>query len=115
MPQELAVFVVNWRWILGTAAAFCTTFAFVPQLIKIRQHGGRDLSYAMLLFYLVGVLLWLAYGLIIHAGAVIVANVAASVLVSACAILKWARERTALPDRDESSSKGEKPMLDLTS
>lgn len=115
MPQELAILLVNWRWVLGTAAAFCTTFAFVPQLIKIRQHGGRDLSYAMLLFYLVGVLLWLGYGLIIHAGAVIVANVAATVLVSACAVLKWARERTALPHPNKSSSPGEKPRPDLTS
>jgi hypothetical protein len=64
----------------------------------------------MLLFYLVGVLLWLAYGVIIHAGAVIVANVAASVLVSGCAILKWARERTALPDPRDTGEK-----LDLTS
>jgi uncharacterized protein with PQ loop repeat len=35
---------------LGALAGFCTTFAFVPQLLKIRKQGGRDLSYGMLLF-----------------------------------------------------------------
>jgi|SRR6476661_1408382 MtN3 and saliva related transmembrane protein len=84
---------VNWRLAVGSAAAFCTTVAFVPQLIKIRRHGGRDLSYAMLLLYLTGVLLWLAYGIIIDAAEIIAANAAATALVAACAALKWARER----------------------
>ncbi|HKE08869.1 MAG TPA: PQ-loop domain-containing transporter [Candidatus Acidoferrum sp.] len=43
--------------ILGAVAGFCTTFAFVPQLVKIHRQGGRDLSYGMLAFYLTGVLL----------------------------------------------------------
>jgi MtN3 and saliva related transmembrane protein len=84
---------VNSRWLVGSAAAVCTTVAFVPQLIKTWRHGGHDLSYAMLFLYLVGVSLWLAYGLIIDAGAVIVANAAAVVLVSACTVAKWARDR----------------------
>ena len=45
--------------VLGAIAGFCTTFAFVPQIVKIHKQGGRDLSYGMLAFYLVGVLLWL--------------------------------------------------------
>jgi 5'(3')-deoxyribonucleotidase/uncharacterized protein with PQ loop repeat len=68
---------------IGTVAALCTTGAFVPQILKIRKQGGRDLSYPMLLVYLTGVLLWLVYGLMFHAPAVIWANVAAAILVSA--------------------------------
>jgi len=45
---------------IGIVAAFCTTVAFVPQIVKLRKQGGRGLSYAMLLLYLTGVLLWLA-------------------------------------------------------
>ena len=68
---------------IGTVAALCTTGAFVPQILKIRKQGGRDLSYPMLLVYLTGVLLWLVYGFMFHAPAVIWANVAAAILVSA--------------------------------
>jgi hypothetical protein len=49
-----------WIVLLGSVGGFCTTFAFVPQLIKIWKQGGRDLSYGMLSLYLLGVLLWRA-------------------------------------------------------
>ncbi len=79
---------MTWLAILGTAAAICTTGAFVPQLIKIRRQGGEDLSYVMLGIYLAGVLLWLSYGLLLHAQAVIWANTTATILVMASIILK---------------------------
>ena len=83
----------HWKFLIGTAAALCTIAAFVPQILKIRRSGGRDLSYPMLGLYLGGVLLWLGYGVMIHARAIILANAAASLLVSACIVLKWAAER----------------------
>jgi MtN3 and saliva related transmembrane protein len=73
---------------IGFAAALCTTLSFVPQLTKIRKQGGRDLSYAMLCVYLLGLVLWLAYGLILHAAAIIVANAVSIVLVVAAIIMK---------------------------
>jgi 5'-nucleotidase len=73
---------------IGTIAAICTTGAFVPQILKIRKQGGEDMSYLMLFVYLVGVLLWLVYGLLFHAPAVIWANIVASILVSAALISK---------------------------
>ena len=79
--------------ILGAVAGFCTTFAFVPQLIKIQKQGGRDLSYGMLIFYLTGVLLWLAYGIFLHAPSVIFANAATSFLIVLAIILKAWKER----------------------
>ena len=75
---------------LGTVAALCTTGAFIPQIIKIRKQGGKDISFAMLVVYLVGVLLWLVYGLIVRAQAVIWANVVAAVLVATALVLKLA-------------------------
>jgi 5'(3')-deoxyribonucleotidase/uncharacterized protein with PQ loop repeat len=74
--------------VVGTVAALSTTGAFVPQIFKIRKQGGNDLSYAMLSVYLGGVLLWLAYGLMFHAPAVIWANGVAAVLVSAALVMK---------------------------
>jgi MtN3 and saliva related transmembrane protein len=78
---------------LGAVAGFCTTFAFVPQLIKIHKQGGRDLSYGMLIFYLTGVLLWLMYGVFLHAPSVILANTATSFLIFLAIILKAWKER----------------------
>ncbi len=40
---------------IGIVAAFCTTVAFVPQIVKLRKQGGKDLSYSMLFLYLTGV------------------------------------------------------------
>ena len=79
--------------ILGAFAGFCTTFAFVPQLLKIKKQGGRDLSYGMLIFYLTGVLLWLAYGIFLHAPSVVLANSATSILIVLAIFLKAWKER----------------------
>jgi 5'(3')-deoxyribonucleotidase/uncharacterized protein with PQ loop repeat len=80
----------QWIAAVGTVAAVCTTVAFVPQIVRVRRQGGRDLSYGMLSLYLVGVLLWLGYGILIGARAVVLANVAAAFLVAVTLALKWA-------------------------
>jgi 5'-nucleotidase len=77
---------------IGTAAAACTTIAFVPQILRIRRLGGRDVSYGMLALYQVGVLLWLAYGLLSGARAVVAANAAAALLV---ALTLWVKKRSS--------------------
>jgi MtN3 and saliva related transmembrane protein len=73
---------------VGAVAAVCTTTAFIPQILKIRRQGGEDLSFPMLFLYLAGVLLWLIYGLLLHAAAVIWANAATSFLVAVALVLK---------------------------
>jgi MtN3 and saliva related transmembrane protein len=88
MSMELTIAV------LGTVAGFCTTFAFVPQLVKIWKQGARDLSYGMLALYLVGVLLWLAYGVLLHAPAIIWTNAATALLIAFATISKaWTDRR----------------------
>ena len=67
--------------LVGGAAAVCTTLAFIPQIIKIRKQGGKDLSYSMLFLYLAGVLLWLFYGLLLRAPEIIWANAVTALLV----------------------------------
>lgn len=73
---------------IGTVAAFCTTVAFVPQIVKLRKQGGEDLSYQMLFLYLTGVVLWLVYGIRAHATAVVWANALAGLMVLISIILK---------------------------
>jgi 5'(3')-deoxyribonucleotidase/uncharacterized protein with PQ loop repeat len=86
---------------IGTVAAICTTGAFVPQIIKLRKQGGRDLSYPMLCVYLSGMLLWLVYGLMFHAQAVIWANLIGMILVGTCLILKatWTGDTSGMSQR----------------
>lgn len=85
-----------WIMILGTVGGFCTTFAFVPQVVKIWKQGGRDLSYAMLALYLIGVLLWLAYGVLLHAQAVTLTNAATALLIAFATGLKaWTEKKSA--------------------
>jgi MtN3 and saliva related transmembrane protein len=89
----------KWVFIVGTAGGFCTTFAFVPQVVKIYRQGGRDLSYGMLVLYLFGVSLWLVYGILIHAAAVTWTNAATLVLIAMATALKaWTAKRDDLPE-----------------
>jgi 5'(3')-deoxyribonucleotidase/uncharacterized protein with PQ loop repeat len=87
--------VSTWSAIVGTIAACSSTLAFLPQLVKVKRQGGRDVSGAMLAMYLVGLGLWLVYGLLNRAGAIIGANVASIALVGAVAILKNQGRRSA--------------------
>jgi len=80
-PSSLINFV-------GYFAASCTTLSFIPQLVKIRKQGGEGLSYTMLAIYLVGLLMWLAYGIMLRAKAVVVANAASAALVAAALTMK---------------------------
>ena len=50
--------------IMGTIAAICTTVGFVPQIIRgIKTRELKDVSPVMLGLLLVGVSLWLVYGI----------------------------------------------------
>src|SRR5450432_372927 len=84
----------NWVTVAGSLGGFCTTVAFVPQVLKIWKQGGRDLSYGMLSLYLFGVLLWLAYGILLRAPAVIITNFATAILITIATVLKvWTARR----------------------
>jgi 5'-nucleotidase len=83
----------------GMVAALCTTLAFLPQLFKMKKDGSSELSSAMLGIYLVGLGVWLAYGLMIDALPVILANVASLAIVSAVAVRKMLTARAGRAQR----------------
>lgn len=61
--------------LIGLAAAFCTTIAFLPQVIRTwRTRSTRDLSLSMFLVFTTGIFLWLVYGLILRDIPLIAAN-----------------------------------------
>ena len=61
--------------LIGLAAAFCTTIAFLPQVVKTwRTRSTGDISLVMFLVFTSGIFLWLVYGLIIGDLPLIIAN-----------------------------------------
>jgi MtN3 and saliva related transmembrane protein len=75
-----------WADWVGTAAAILTTCSFVPQAwLTFRTRDVRGISLGMYSVFTVGVALWLAYGWLLGAWPVIIAN--AITLTLACAIL----------------------------
>lgn len=74
---------------LGLTAATLTTASFVPQLTKVwRTKSAEDLSYGMFGAFSLGILLWLAYGLLRRDLPVIVANGMTLVFSVAILVLK---------------------------
>jgi len=75
--------------IIGFIAAACTTFAFVPQAVRVwRTHSVEDISLLMYLILVAGVALWIVYGAFIHSLPVIIANCVTLVLAGAVLVGK---------------------------
>lgn len=61
--------------ILSLAAAFFTTFSFIPQAVHtIKTKNTSGISLGMYIMFTFGVLLWLIYGISVHDIAVAGAN-----------------------------------------
>jgi MtN3 and saliva related transmembrane protein len=74
---------MNQVQVLGLVAGSLTTVAFLPQVIKTWKSGSaKDLSLGMFLFFSLGVLLWLIYGILAKDIPVIAANLATLILAS---------------------------------
>ena len=79
------------QWIngIGYIAAFCTTTAFVPQIIRVlKLRSAREISLGMAVIFSFGVTMWLVYGLMLHSWPVIIANAATLLLSASLVILK---------------------------
>ncbi|HTH54293.1 MAG TPA: SemiSWEET transporter [Edaphobacter sp.] len=76
---------------VGFVAAFCTTVAFVPQLVRVlKLRSARDISLGTFLLYSLGVVLWLVYGICLGSKPMIASNVVT--LLLSMGIL-WAKLR----------------------
>jgi len=75
--------------IVGFIAAIFTTFAFVPQVIKVwRTRSTVDISLGMYSLFTLGVALWLAYGILLDAWPIILANIVTLLLAGAVLVMK---------------------------
>jgi len=82
---------------IGFVAAFCTTAAFVPQLLRVmRLRSAREISLGTFLLFSVGVFLWLVYGIYSGSKPVIASNVVTLALSLSILFLKVRFDREGL-------------------
>jgi MtN3 and saliva related transmembrane protein len=90
----IAPALVEW---IGFAAAFCTTAAFIPQLVRVvKLRSAREISLGTFLLFTVGVGLWLVYGLYVRSMPVIVSNVVTFFLSLSILVMKLKYDRDAM-------------------
>jgi MtN3 and saliva related transmembrane protein len=74
---------------LGVAAGCFTTGAFAPQALKIlRTRRVDDISMAMYVSFVTGVVLWLVYGIAIQSVSLMLANAVTLLLAGGVLVLK---------------------------
>ena len=74
---------------IGYVAAFLTTAAFVPQVVRAwRTHSTHDISLVMFVMLNLGIFLWLVYGVLIQDPPLIAANLVTGVLAASILYLK---------------------------
>ena len=81
---------------IGFVAAFCTTVAFVPQLVRVlKLRSAREISLGTFLLFSTGVFLWLLYGIYSGSKPVIASNAATLGLSQSILSLKVRYGRTS--------------------
>lgn len=74
---------------IGLAAGFCTTIAFLPQAMKTwKTKSAKDLSLGMYSIFCTGIILWLTYGIMIKDLPIILTNVASMTLAASILYFK---------------------------
>ena len=74
---------------LGYAAAALTTAAFLPQAwLTFRTRDVSGISLAMYSAFTVGIALWLAYGVLLQAWPIVIANAVTLALAAAILTMK---------------------------
>lgn len=87
----------HWVEDIGFVAAFCTTAAFVPQLLRVlKLRSAREISFGTFLLFSAGVALWLLYGLYTGSRPVIASNSVTLVLSLSILFLKMRFDREGL-------------------
>ena len=75
--------------LIGYMAATLTTLSFVPQALhSFKTKDVSGISLGMYSIFTLGIALWLAYGLLISAWPIVIANVITLALASLILVLK---------------------------
>ncbi|MBI5674892.1 MAG: SemiSWEET transporter [Nitrospirae bacterium] len=80
---------INYTAVIGLIAGACTTISLLPQVIKtFKTRETKDISMAMYIILISGMLLWIIYGVLIEAPPVILANALSMLLALIILIFK---------------------------
>jgi MtN3 and saliva related transmembrane protein len=75
--------------LIGFAAATCTTVAYAPQVIKVwKTRSTGDISLGMFLVMVLGLALWLIYGLLSGDAPLVAANAITMLLAGVILVMK---------------------------
>ncbi|MGD5605298.1 SemiSWEET transporter, partial [Xanthomonas citri pv. citri] len=75
--------------LIGFAAATCTTIAYAPQAIKVwKTRSARDISLGIFLIMVLGLTLWLIYGLLSGDAPLVAANAITILLAGGILFMK---------------------------
>ena len=75
--------------LIGFAAATCTTVAYAPQAIKVwKTRSTGDISLGMFMVMVLGLALWLVYGLLSGDAPLVAANAITMVLAGGILFMK---------------------------
>lgn len=80
---------MNTTDLIGYIAASLTTCSFIPQALHtFKTKDVRGISLGMYSVFTVGIALWLAYGLMLHAWPIVVANAITLILAASILVMK---------------------------
>ena len=75
--------------LIGAIAATLTTCSFLPQVWRVWQtRHTKDISLLMYTLFTLGVALWLAYGILLDAWPIIIANSITLLLAGTVLVMK---------------------------
>jgi MtN3 and saliva related transmembrane protein len=81
---------LNYTQVIGIVAGIFTSSSLLPQLIKIiKEKKVEDLSMGMFIALMVGVALWIVYGIMKDDYPIIVTNVFSLILNIAVLVLRY--------------------------
>lgn len=81
---------MEWHTFVGYLAASLTTLSFLPQSVKvITTRNTQGISLLMYLMFVCGLVMWLAYGLLIGDAAVSLANLLTLLFALPILVIKY--------------------------
>ena len=88
-----------WVGILGTGGTILSTVSLLPQVLRTwRTRSAADISGAWLVVALASMLVWIGYGSLINAPALVLVNVLCFVQCAFILFVKLQGRRAAVPE-----------------
>ena len=89
-----------WIGILGTVGTILSTFSLMPQVLRTwRTRSANDISAAWLVAAMASMMVWVGYGSLINAPAVVLVNILCFLQCAYILFIKLRSERGPIAER----------------